>query len=191
MREAELPRIGLYTPVRSLGEGATTRTYLYRHEQRKKYAVIKLTREPLVTLEEKEAFLARAKLLKKLKHRNITEVQDANLLQIGEDDYGYLVLQYTEGSTSRERFIPGQLYAPDEVRRALFPLADALQYAHALHITHGNLHPGNVLREEGKEFFLLADFSLALPNQAPAARTDDATLPYRAPEELRGEPPIP
>lgn len=188
MLPVELPHIGPYTPVRPLGEGSTTYTHLYRHEQRKKYAVLKLTHAPLVTLEEKEAFLTRAKLLKKLKHRNITEIQDHGLLQLGDpaDDYGYLMTQYTQGSTIRERFVAGQCYPPDEVRRALFPLADALQYAHALHITHGNLHPGNILREEGKDFFLLADFSLALTNQdSPTQPTNEALL-YRAPERLRG-----
>ncbi|HEU5376773.1 MAG TPA: hypothetical protein VFV38_15160, partial [Ktedonobacteraceae bacterium] len=60
MLQVELPQIGPYTPVRSLGEGSTTYTHLYRHEQRKRYAVIKMTRAPLVTLEEKEAFFAHA-----------------------------------------------------------------------------------------------------------------------------------
>ncbi|MEO7020307.1 MAG: hypothetical protein ABI234_09180, partial [Ktedonobacteraceae bacterium] len=124
MLQVELPHIGPYTPVRPLGEGSTTSTYLYRHEQRKKYVVIKITRAPLIALAEKEAFLARAKLLKKLKHRNMSEIVDSGMLQIGEpaDDYGYLVVQYIEGSTIRARFAPGQCYAPDEVRAALFPL---------------------------------------------------------------------
>src|SRR5258708_2520316 len=188
MLPVELPHIGPYTPVRPLGEGSTTYTHLYRHEQRKKYAVLKLTHAPLVTLEEKEAFLARAKLLKKWNPGNITRIQENGCLQPGDpaDDYGYLLTQYTEGSTIRERFVAGQCYPPDEVRRALFPLADALQYAHALHITHGNLHPGNILREEGKDFFLLADFSLVLSNQdSPTQPTSEALL-YRAPERLRG-----
>src|SRR6185312_16932725 len=105
MLQVELPRIGPYTPVRSLGEGSTAHTHLYRHEQRKKYAVLKLTRAPLVTLEEKESFLNRAKLLKKLKHRYITEILDFGLHPLGEpaDDYGYIVVQYIEGSTIREQ----------------------------------------------------------------------------------------
>jgi Rad3-related DNA helicase/serine/threonine protein kinase len=188
MLQVELPRIGPYAPVRPLGEGSTTATHLYRHEQRKKYAVIKITRAPLTSLEEKEAFLTRAKRLQKLKHRNITEIQGFGFLQAGEpaDDYGYVVAQYTEGGNVRERFMAGQSYPPDEVRRALFPLADALQYAHALHITHGNLHPGNILREKEKDFFLLSDFALTLPAQAISLPLIDEALLYRAPEQLRG-----
>ncbi len=180
MLHVELPHIGPYTPVRPLGEGSTTSTYLYRHEQRKKYVVIKITRAPLIALAEKEAFLARTKLLKKLKHRNMSEIVDSGMLQKGEpaDDYGYLVVQYIEGSTIRERFAPGQCYAPDEVRAALFPLADTLQYAHKMFAVHGNLHPGNVL-QAGKDVFL-TDFSLP----AQVFPIQDAQL-YRAPEHLR------
>ncbi len=183
MLQVELPHIGLYTPVRSLGAGPTTFTHLYRYEQRKKYVVIKLTRAPLITLTEKEAFLARAKLLKKLKHRNMSEVMDYGLLPSGDpaDDYGYLAVQYIEGSTIRERFAPGQCYTPDEVRSTLFPLADTLQYAHKMFAVHGNLHPGNVL-QAGKDIFL-TDFSL--PTQASPMPDAQAAL-YRAPEHVRG-----
>src|SRR5260370_1422090 len=182
MSQVELPDIGLYTPVRSLGEGSTTFRHLYRYEQRKKYVVIKITHAPLVTLAEKEAFMARTRLLKKLKHRNMSEVVDAGLLQAGEpaDDYGYLVVQYIEGSAIRERFVPGQCYAPDEVRAVLFPLADTLQYAHKMFAIHGNLHPGNIL-QAGKEVFL-TDFSL--PTQTSPLPDPQAML-YRAPEHLR------
>jgi Rad3-related DNA helicase/serine/threonine protein kinase len=163
-----------------LGEGSTVHTYLYRHEQRKKYAVIKFTRAPLITLEEKEAFLNRTKLLKKLKHRYIAEVVEASFHSMGEpaDDYGYVILQYIEGNTIDERFKAGQCYAPDEVRRVLLSLADTLQYAHKMFATHGNLHPGNVLQTE-RDFFL-TDFSLPVP----AGEQEGRALLYRAPEQL-------
>lgn len=180
MPHVELPHIGPYIPVRPLGEGSTTASYLYRHEQRKKDVIIKITRAPLITLTEKEAFLTRAKLLKKLKHRNMSEIMDAGMTQIGEpaENYGYLVVQYIQGSTIHTRFAPGQCYAPDEVRAVLFPLADTLQYAHKLLAIHGNLHPGNVLLA-GKDIFL-TDFSL--PTQI--FPLPEAQL-YRAPEHLR------
>jgi Rad3-related DNA helicase/serine/threonine protein kinase len=187
MLQVELPHIGPYAPVRPLGAGSTTYTHLYRHEQRKKYAVIKITRAPLVTLEEKEAFLNRAKLLKKLKHRYITEILDAGLLPCGEpaDDYGYIVAQYIEGNTIRERFVEGQVSDLNEVRRVLTSLADALQYAHARHVLHGNLHPGNILQTQNDVF--LTDFSL-FPSGSESAPPESRTLLYRAPEHLRDAP---
>jgi Rad3-related DNA helicase/serine/threonine protein kinase len=186
MLRVELPRIGPYIPVRSLGEGPTTFTYLYRHEQRKKYAVIKMGRLPLTSLVEKEEFITYAHKLKKLTHRHIVALEDYGLHPPGhsEQHYGFLVVQYIESSSLRERFAPGHQLAPDEIRRILFPLADALQYANAAHIVHGNLHPGNILQTE-KDVFL-TDFSFPLFGQADS-QTPQAFL-YRAPEHLQGSP---
>ena len=186
MLQVELPRIGPYVPVRSLGEGSTTSTHLYRHEQRKKYAVIKMSRAPLTSLEEKEEFVAYAKRLKKLTHRHIIALEDYGLHPPGQSEqhFGFLVMQYIESNPVRERFVAGQSLAPDEIRRILFPLADALQYANAAHIVHGNLHPGNILQTE-KDVFL-TDFSL--PPFGQAASNTLQTFLYRAPEHLKGSP---
>lgn len=186
MLQVEQPQIGPYAPVRRLGEGSTMSTHLYRHEQRKKYAVIKITHEPFATLSAKEAFVARAKLLKKLTHRNIIALQDFGLHpgNTAGEHYGFLVLQYVQSSTISERFVKGQPYPPDEVRRVLFPLADALHSANvAAHVTHGNLHPGNILQTE-KDVFL-TDFSLFPGIDLQTTQTSRAFL-YRAPEHLKG-----
>src|SRR5205085_11524126 len=128
--------------------------------------------------EAREAFLARAKLLKtKLRHRYIAEVQDFGLLE----EQGYLAVQYVPGGTILQRFAAGGCYAPDEVKRVLSPIADALHYAHVNNILHGNLHPGNLVIGERNDI-LLTDFSLLL------VPFDDKTsgLLYRAPEHLSG-----
>ncbi|HEY3993642.1 MAG TPA: protein kinase, partial [Ktedonobacteraceae bacterium] len=186
MLPVEQPPIGPYTPVRLLGEGSTTYTYLYRHEQRKRYAAFKFIREPLTTIGAKEEFAAYAKLLKKLTHRNIVAVQDFGLHPTGIPDqhYAFLVMQYIESKPISDHFVAGQRTAPDEIRRVLFPLADALQSANAAHIVHGNLHPGNVLRTE-KDVFL-TDFALpSLGQESAGAETSRAFL-YRSPEHLKG-----
>ena len=186
MLPVEQPQIGPYTPVRLLGEGSTTYTYLYRHEQRKRYAAFKIIRAPLTATETKEEFVAHAKLLKKLTHRNIVAVQDFGLHPAGVPDqhYAFLVMQYIESKPINEHFSAGQITAPDEIRRVLFPLADALQSANAAHVVHGNLHPGNVLRTE-KDIFL-TDFALPSFGQEPAGAETSRAFLYRAPEHLKG-----
>ncbi|HVU68744.1 MAG TPA: serine/threonine-protein kinase, partial [Ktedonobacteraceae bacterium] len=187
MSPVEQPPIGLYTPVRLLGEGSTTYTYLYRHEQRKRYAVFKVLREPLTTTEQKETFVAHAKLLKKLIHRNIIAVQDFGLHPAGvaEQHYAYLVMQYIESQPIAKRFAAGKTTAPDEIRRVLLSLTEALQYAAATHMVHGNLHPGNILQTE-KDVFL-TDFSLPSAGGDISTAQPSPALPYQAPEQLRGQ----
>src|SRR5438067_665891 len=130
----------------------------------------------------KQAFLARAKQLNKLKHRNIVDIQDFGLTQ---EDYGYLVMQYIPGETLRQHIPSGQHLLPAEVKRILSPLASALHYAHVSNILHGNLHPGNLLVDTNNDI-LLTDFSLPLQSAFPSP--DDAALaiPYMAPEQLQG-----
>ncbi|MFL5626469.1 MAG: helicase C-terminal domain-containing protein [Ktedonobacteraceae bacterium] len=185
--EVELRQIGSHTPTRLLSTSSTHSLYLCK--QRKKDVVIKLLHAPLATPEDKEAFLTRAKQLKKLKHRNIIEIQDYGLTRAPEqaEEQGYLVMQYVPGSTLRQRTEPGSQMLTDEVKRRLSPLADALKYAHVSNIFHGNLHPGNLLVAAHNDI-LLTDFCLPLPgiSAAQAQEMVEQALPYMAPEQLRG-----
>src|SRR6266496_4068169 len=144
--EVELQRIGSYIITRLLKNDTTSSLYLGK--LRKKDIVIKVFHTPLITLEAKEAFLLRAKQLKKLKDRQIVELHDAGFIQDVDNnagDQGYLVMQYVPGETLRQRVPPGQRIPADEVKRRLSPIASALHYAHVSNILHGNLHPGNLL----------------------------------------------
>lgn len=188
MAEIGSQQIGPYTIIRLLGEGASARTYLGKHQARSKnYIIVKVFHTPLTTDEARQTYLARAKLLKKLKHRTIAEILDFGLIpeQKTQQDLGYLVLQYVQGSPITQHFSPGSCNNPTEVKRVLTPIADALQYAHAMHIQHGNLHPGNLLLAE-RNTLMLTDFSLLPSEVLQAANNSSAALPYQAPEQLRG-----
>jgi Rad3-related DNA helicase/serine/threonine protein kinase len=188
MGDAGPQQIGSYAIIRLLNESTTCRTYLGKGEQRrKKYIILKLFSIPLATHEAKEAFLSHAKQLKKIKHRNITELQDFGVITDTEkqQDHGYYVIEYVEGSPILNQFVAGKRYTPNEIRPLLSIIADTLQYAHVSHILHGNLHPGNILASANNAIWL-TDFSPMLeePLQAPDYKTP--ALPYEAPEHLQG-----
>ncbi len=189
MVEVGLEQLGPYTNIRLLNESSTGRTYLGKYQQRKRYVVIKIFRTPFDTPEAREAFLAHTKKLKKLKHRNIAEIQDAGFTSTtnGKEEYGYHVVQYVLEDTITQRFAAGQQNKPDEVKRVLSPVADALHYAHVMNIVHGNLHPGNLLIAENKDI-LLTDFSPVLQTHEQTrmlfANAAGHTLPYMAFEQL-------
>src|SRR6266851_1705690 len=187
MGSGELQQVGPYTITQLLAEGPTGRFYLARHQQRKRDIIIKLLLAPLTTNEVKEAFLARARKLKKLKHRNIIEVMDYGFAPDldGEQNCGYLVMQYAANGSITKRFTIGQRIPADEVKRILSPVADALHYAHVNNVVHGNLHPGNLLLGERNET-LLTDFSYMLQGVLPSFNGETAAFPYKAPEHLQG-----
>ena len=193
MVEVALEQIGPYTNIRLLNQSSTGRTYLGKYQQRKKYVVIKLFRTPFDAPEAREVFLAHAKKLKKLKHRNIAEIQDAGFIAgtSGKEEYGYHVIQYVLEDENIKRLAVGQENKAEEVKRIVSIVADALNYAHQTNTLHGNIHPGNLLFAQNSDI-LLTDF-------APMPQTQEQSdirlmniagraLPYMAPEQLRGMP---
>ncbi|MEO8955513.1 MAG: helicase C-terminal domain-containing protein [Ktedonobacteraceae bacterium] len=185
--EVELRQIGPYAITRKLTTGSTSDLYLGK--QRKKDIVIEVFHTFITTLAAKEAFLARIKQLKKLKHRNIAEVLDGGFSDLGNgsDEYGYLVMQSIEGETTQQRFAPNQRYTVAEVKPFISTIASALHYAHVSAIIHGNLHPGNILIDSRNDI-LLTHFSLDPPQSLLPFAQEQAAMPYMAPEQLRGIP---
>ena len=193
MVEVGLEQLGPYTNIRLLNESSTARTYLGKYQQRKKYVVIKIFRTPFDTPEAREAFLTHAKKLKKLKHRNIAEIQDAGLIPgtSEKEEYGYHIIQYVLEDESIQRLAVGKQNKAEEVKRVLSIAADALNYAHQTNTLHGNLHPGNLLFAQNNDI-LLTDFAPVPQTQAhsdvPLMNIAGRALPYMAPEQLRGMP---
>jgi Rad3-related DNA helicase/serine/threonine protein kinase len=180
MAEVELQQIGPYLISNLLRVSSTSA--FYQSKQRKKALLIQRLTTPLTTAEEKEAFLTRAKQLKKLKNRSII-----NILDVGFDgDHAYLVMEYYAGKTLRQHITSGQILAPDHVKRYLSPIAVALHYAHMSNTLHGNLQPDNLILGEHNDI-LLTNFSLTPADVC--YKFDDFTLatPYMSPEQLRGE----
>lgn len=186
--EGELQHIWTYSVERKLHQGIASNLYLCRHGQ--KAVVIRVFHMPMTAIAAQEHFDARARLLKRLKHRSIIEVYDHGLTPLSGDSeqYGFLVMQYLAAAVPLILRVPtGQQLAPDEVKRFLSPTASALHYAHISQIVHANLHPGNLLIDANKQL-LLTDFSPLFADMLVSPEQQAAALPYMAPEQLRGSP---
>ncbi|GHO87291.1 helicase C-terminal domain-containing protein [Dictyobacter formicarum] len=180
MAEVELQQIGAYPVTGLLHESSTSTFYLGKH--RKKNVIIQRLNIPFSDAEDKKAFLARTKQLKKLKDRAIVAILDANF----DGDSAYLVLEQPAARPLNQLLTPGVCLAPDVVRQYVSPVASALHYAHVSHVIHGNLHPGAILMSERHEM-LLTSFALTPPGFIPSLDNEEATLPYMAPEQLQGQ----
>lgn len=181
MAEVELQQIGPYQVTGLLRVSPTSN--FYQGKQRKKAILIQRLNIPLTTPEDKERFLSRTKQLKKLKHRNIANLLDANF----DGDNGYLVTEFHGSETLSQHLTPEVRIAPDDAKRYLSPIAGALHYAHMNNIVHANLHPGNLLVENHNEI-LLTNFSLTPPHSTLSLDDEAFAIPYLAPEHLRGHP---
>lgn len=126
--------------------------------------------------------MTEARALAKLSHPNIITIHDSG--RHGEDVY--FVMEYVRGGNLARRALEGEGLSWRELVPIFVGVARGLAAAHDAGVVHGDLKPSNILlHEDGRP--RVADFGLARVIGAltimPSAI---GTLPYAAPEVLRG-----
>jgi eukaryotic-like serine/threonine-protein kinase len=167
--------------------------YRARDEQLERDVAIKVL--PVGTLADEAArkrFRKEALALAKLNHPNIATIFEFST-QSGTD---YLVTEYIAGLTLDHKLATGALSEKEVVNLGI-QLAHGLSAAHEHDIVHRDIKPAN-LRLTSDDRLKILDFGLAqlMPHasEVGAATTltqyqeVTGTLPYMAPEQLRGEP---
>jgi serine/threonine-protein kinase len=105
-------------------------------------------------------------------------------------------MDYVEGTDAgrllAERYPDGM--PPDGVVRIVTAVAEALDYAHSLNLTHRDVKPANILMSNPNtehERFMLADFGIARRGDDTSNLTGTnmtvGTVAYAAPEQLKGD----
>ena len=97
------------------------------------------------------------------------------------------MLEYVPGSTL-EALLRRERLDPLRLARIIAAMADALHHAHTAGLVHRDLKPSNVLIDlQGRP--KICDFGLAVDEEIQRLRRGEVagTLPYMAPEQVRGE----
>jgi serine/threonine protein kinase/Flp pilus assembly protein TadD len=181
-----------YRILEEIGRGGMGVVYRARDERLEKDVAIKvLAPGTLADEASRKRFRREALALAKLNHPNITTVHDFDT----RDGIDFLVMEYIPGAVLSEKLAAGPLPEKDVIRLGR-QLADGLAAAHEQGLIHRDLKPGN-LRLTTDSRLKILDFGLAKLLQRDADKTVDSqltlipegagTLPYMAPEQLRGE----
>lgn len=175
-------RIGNYSIVRKLGEGATSNVYLAMRDKSYASVALKQLRKGCQTDLHKAMFTTEVELGSKMHHRNIVHVIDANL---NEKSGAYLVMEYING-TPLDRYDHMDTLLPiEKVLSVIEQVADALQYAASLGVVHRDVKPGNlILMPNG--IAKLTDFGCAIPT-SKMGEVVAGSLAYMSPEQLEGD----
>jgi len=180
-----------------LGEGGSGVVYRGRDLRLERQVAIKVLADVLRYDELAWARLLReARLASQLNHPHIAAIYD-----LGEEDgRAYIVMEYVEGLPLAD-LIPEGGMPSEQVERYAAQIAGALAYAHQQGVLHGDLKGSNIIvTSEGN--IKLLDFGLGrrIPRSGMGEVTSAClplteagatagTLPYLAPELLRGSPP--
>jgi eukaryotic-like serine/threonine-protein kinase len=178
-------RVAQYRLLSGLGSGGAANVYLAEDTRLRRKVALKILRG-----DEPHRLDHEARVVSAVSHPNIVMLLDYGT----HDDLQYIVTEYVDGQSLRQRLTQGPL----PVREALdiaIAIGNALTAAHEAWIVHRDIKPENVmLRADGGVKVL--DFGVAtidtdpLEPQDPLRREVVGTLEYLSPEQVRGEPQI-
>jgi tetratricopeptide (TPR) repeat protein len=142
--------LALYEPERILGAGGFGTTFLCRERSGGRRVVIKALRAD--SLERHPAVLFREmQWVQEMDHPAVVRIHQYAYAS-DDEDRPYLVLEYFEGQTLIEYIAQEGRLVPEEWLEIAWPLARALQAAHARGVLHRSLRPAAVLlrRRQGQ-----------------------------------------
>ena len=193
-------RLGSFEVLEPLGAGGMGEVYHARDTRLDRHVALKvLTAELAGDPRGVERFEREARLISKLTHPKICTLFDVGAAVVDGREVRYLVMELLDGETLAARLRRGPVAVPEAVDYAI-QIVGALAAAHAAGVVHRDLKPANIMLT--KSGVKLLDFGLArlrpstIGGAPPEGRAlDDSltvhglmmgTLPYMAPEQVRG-----
>ncbi|MGC4066475.1 MAG: serine/threonine-protein kinase [Polyangiaceae bacterium] len=184
---------------RAIGVGTTGKVYRAVQLGFERFVAVKILHRFLMQAAEvRQRFHREARLLARLVHPHIVRVLGSGELPQQDSNVGgeaYLVYEYLEGWTLRERLLGNQRFSPPEAVNILRTASDAIAVAHDKSIVHRDLKPENLMsvaRGNDEPRLVVLDFGLAraLDSDADPLTREGAILgtpQYMSPEAARGE----
>jgi len=190
-------RIQQYALLSLIGSGGMADVYWARDERLHRDVAVKALATPAARgrrrgrQPKRGGPPAEARALSRLSHPHITAIYDF----LRHRDQEFIVMELVAGATLREVLAGGPL-PPFEVVRLGRQLVSGLAAAHAAHVIHRDIKPAN-LKITSSGVLKILDFGIAAlsagetapetVNEATSGLALVGTVPYMAPERLRGE----
>jgi serine/threonine protein kinase/formylglycine-generating enzyme required for sulfatase activity len=183
--------IGKYEIVEHIGRGATADVYKAYQPTLDRYVAIKLLHPFLAEdTDFLERFQREAKAVARLRHPNIMQVYDFDVIQ----DIYYLVMEHIDGITLKSMLqalaTTEQIMPLTEAVRITRCVANALAYAHTRDMIHRDIKPANIMIDHDNQV-ILTDFGTAKilsGGQHTASGVTTGTPAYASPEQVMALP---
>ncbi|HEY3257520.1 MAG TPA: protein kinase, partial [Gemmatimonadaceae bacterium] len=173
-----------------IGRGGMGIVYCAMDKRLKRKVAVKLLPPELAFRSDiRSRFLREAETAAQLSHPNIVPIYTVE----ERDNLVYFIMAFISGDNLAKRLQDDGAMDPDEVRRILREVADALAYAHRRNVVHRDIKPDNILLDADSGRSMVTDFGIARAlsdkNTSRLTATGMAigTPAYMSPEQSAGE----
>jgi serine/threonine-protein kinase len=173
-----------------IGRGGMGIVYCARDNRLKRQVAVKLLPPELAFRTDiRSRFLREAETAAQLSHPNIVPIYTVE----ERDNLVYFIMAFIAGDNLAKRLQDEGAMDPEEVRRILREVADALAYAHRRNVVHRDIKPDNILLDADSGRAMVTDFGIARAltdkNDSRLTATGMAigTPAYMSPEQSAGE----
>jgi len=147
-----------YEVEKEIGRGGMGIVYKGRDKRLKRPVAIKLLPPELAFRSEiRQRFLREAEMAAQLSHPHIVPIYSVD----EREGLVYFVMALVEGENLGSRIQRQGPIAPDEARRILREVGDALAYAHSQNTVHRDIKPDNILIDGQTGRTMVTDFGIA------------------------------
>ncbi|XP_051514018.1 MAP/microtubule affinity-regulating kinase 4-like isoform X1 [Myxocyprinus asiaticus] len=179
----ELPHIGNYWLVKTIGKGNFAKVKLARHILTGKEVAIKIIDKTQLNPTSLQKLFREVRIMKNLRHPNIVQ-----LFEVIETEKSlYLVMEYASGGEVFDYLVSHGRMKEIEARAKFRQIVSAVHYCHQKNIVHRDLKAENLLLDADANI-KIADFGFS--NEFTLGNKLDTfcgSPPYAAPELFQGK----
>ena len=174
-------RLGPYEVLRKIASGGMGEVYEATDVRLKRRVAVKVLTAAPSDSGSRGRILEEARILSRLNHPSICTIHDVGVY----NGVPYLVMELLEGTTLRDA-VRKQRPSESVALEWAIQFSEALRHAHARGVVHRDIKPENVvITKTGAK---LVDFGISgLTTATSESEQKGGTLPYMAPELLRGD----
>jgi len=171
-----LGRLGKYERLDVLGHGSSGIVYLARDTLLGKQVALK---EIAVHGEEREKFLTEARVLDRLKHPNIVQVNSVDQI----DDHIVIDMEYIRGRNLLDLLRKTPQLPIRQACDIAAQICEGLAFAHGYRTVHRDIKPANIILTDNSRIKII-DFGLAEVLGTQSLARGAGTYAYMAPEDF-------